>query len=259
MNRLRLLIGALFLSALVLPAPVAFAGNAANVVDIRVDGASNRLLFLAPPARPAAAVVMFPGGDGVIAITDDGAIAKPNNFLIRTRDLWLAQGLLFVAVDTPPGQGRARTGDAGQRAIAAIVAEVKKRTGAPIWLVGTSAGAPAAMAGAASLPAGAIHGAAISSPVSTGGRRETVFDVKLESIAVPVLIQIHEDDGCQLTPPANAQRIKSALTAAPAVEIQQFSGGSYPRSGPCEALAPHGFLGIEDKVVAAAAGWIKQH
>jgi pimeloyl-ACP methyl ester carboxylesterase len=256
-NLLRPLIGALF--SLALSGPFAFADKAANVVDVSVEGASNRLLFVAPAAKPTAAVVMFPGGDGVIGITDDGAIAKPNNFLIRTRELWLAQGFLFVAVDTPPGQGRARTGDAGQRAIAAVVAEVKKRTSAPIWLVGTSAGAPATMAGAASLPTGTIHGAVISSPVSTGSRRETVFDVKLERIAVPVLIQIHENDGCQLTPPANAPRIKSALTAAPVVEIQQFSGGGFPRSGPCEALAQHGFLGIEDQVVAAAAGWIKQH
>jgi pimeloyl-ACP methyl ester carboxylesterase len=257
MNLLRPLIGALV--ALVLSAPVASAATAASVADVSVEGASRRLLFVAPAAQPAAVVVMLPGGDGVIGIADDGVIARPNNFLIRTRELWLAQGFLFVAVDTPPGQGRDRTSDAGQRAIAAIVAEVRKRSSAPIWLVGTSAGAPAAMTGAASLPAGTIHGVAISSPVSTGGKREAVFDAKLERIAVPVLIQIHEDDGCQLTPPANAPRIKAALTGAPAVEIQQFSGGSFPRSGPCEALAQHGFLGIEDKVVAAAAGWIKQH
>jgi hypothetical protein len=76
---------------------------------------------------------------------------------------------------------------------------------------------------------------------------------------VPVLIQIHQDDRCQATPPANAARIKAALTAAPVVEVQQFSGGATPRSTACEAFAQHGFYGIEDQVVTAAANWIVTH
>jgi hypothetical protein len=43
------------------------------------------------------------------------------------------------------------------------------------------------------------------------------------------------------------------------VEVQQFSGGSFPRSGPCEAFAQHGFYGFEDQVVTAAANWIVAH
>jgi hypothetical protein len=86
-----------------------------------------------------------------------------------------------------------------------------------------------------------------------------VFDVPLARISVPVLIQIHHDDHCQFTPPANAARIKAALTVAPVVEVQQFSGGSFPRSTVCEAFAQHGFFGIEDQVVTAAANWIVAH
>jgi hypothetical protein len=136
---------------------------------------------------------------------------------------------------------------------------VHQRTAAPIWPLGTSAGAPAALAGAAALPAGAIHGLVISSPVSMPGGHDSVFDVPLARVTVPVLIQIHHDDSCPLTPPVNAPRIKAALTSAPTVELQEFSGGKIPRSPPCEAFARHGFVGIEDQVVNAAADWIVSH
>jgi pimeloyl-ACP methyl ester carboxylesterase len=205
---------------------------------------------------------MFPGGDGRIRILDSGVILQSGNFLIRTRDKWLARGFLFVAVDAPEAQAGVRgdrVGPANLRAIAEIVRAVRQRTSAPIWLVGTSAGAPAAVAGAASLPAGAVHGVVISSPVSQPGSRDSVFDVALARITVPVLIQINRDDGCQLTPPANAVRIKAALTSSRVAEVREFSGGDPPRSGPCEAFARHGFLGIEDRVVNAAADWIVSH
>jgi pimeloyl-ACP methyl ester carboxylesterase len=152
-----------------------------------------------------------------------------------------------------------RGGPANLRAIAEIVRAGRSRTPAPIWLVGTSAGAPAAVAGAASLPAGSIKGVVISSPVSMPGGHDTVFDVALARISVPVLIQIHQHDQCQLTPPANAARVKAGLISAPVVEVQQFSGGSVPRSTACEAFALHGFIGIEDQVVDAAANWIVSH
>lgn len=241
---------------------VAGAQAAPEVITIAIDGKPQNLLLLYPATKPVAAVVMFPGGDGQIGISPNGSIARDGNFLIRTRDQWLARGFLFVAVDAAVGRSGTigdRVGPANLRAIAEIVRAVRQRTPAPIWLVGTSAGAPAAVAGAASLPAGSIRGVVISSPVSTPGPHDSVFDVALARISVPVLIQIHQDDHCQATPPANAARIKAALTAAPVVEVQQFSGGASPRSTACEAFAQHGFYGIEDQVVTAAANWIVAH
>jgi len=253
---------ALMIAALVVFASGTARADAPGVVSITVDGVARNVLFVAPRSPPVAAVVMFPGGDGHIDILPEGQILRPGNFLIRTRDKWLARGFLFVAVDAPQGQAGVRgdrVGPANLRAIAEIVREVRKRTTAPIWLVGTSAGAPAAVAGAASLPAGAIRGVVISSPVSQPGSHDSVFDVPLARISVPVLIQINRDDACQLTPPANAARIKAALTSSHAAEVQEFSGGDPPRSGPCEAFARHGFLGIDGNVVNAAADWIVSH
>jgi pimeloyl-ACP methyl ester carboxylesterase len=248
------------LTSCVQPPPI--ARPIGDVVTVMPDGMSRNLLFVAPQTRPLAVVVMFPGGDGVIGIGPDGSIARTGNFLIRTRAQWVAHGFLFVAVDAPataaggPGD---RVGPANQHAIAAIVQAVRQRSDAPIWLVGTSAGAPAALAGAATLPAGAVHGVVVSSPVSGGGGRDTVFDAALDCVSVPVLIQVHDSDGCRISPPGNAGRLKAALVASPSVDIQHFTGGDFPRSPPCEAFAQHGFLGIEPQVVDAAAAWIRAH
>ncbi len=241
---------------------IARSQAAPEVITIAIAGKPQNVLFVAPPTRPVAAVVMFPGGDGVIGISAPGSIARTGNFLIRTREQWLARGFLFVAVDASPARAGTigdRVGPENQQAIAEIVRAVRSRTPAPIWLLGTSAGAPAAVAGAASLPAGSIRGVVISSPVSMRGNHDTVFDVALARINVPVLIQIHGDDHCPSTPPPNGARIKAALASAPVVELQEFSGGTPPRSTACEAFAQHGFYGIEDQVVTAAANWIVAH
>jgi hypothetical protein len=242
---------------------VAASGHAAGeVVTVTIDGAPQNVLFLAPPTPPRAAVVMFPGGDGRIGLFPNGTISRDGNFLIRTRALWLARRFLFVAVDAAMGRAGTkgdRVGPSSQRAIAEIVRLVRQRTPTPIWLAGTSAGAPAALAGAASLPKGAIRGVAISSPVSVPGEHDSVFDVPLDRVTVPVLIQINREDACRSTPTFNAPRIKAALTASPVVEVQEFTGGDLPRSGPCEAFARHGFLGIEGQVVNAAATWMLSH
>jgi dienelactone hydrolase len=256
MPKLRRPVVALLLS-LALGSP---AGMAADVATVTIDGAPQNVLFVAPASAPVAAVVMFPGGDGRIDLLGSGAILRPGNVLIRTQDKWLARGLLFVAVDAAAGRAGThgdRVGPANQRAIAEIVRLVRQRTKAPIWLVGTSAGAPAALAGAASLPPGAIRGVVISSAVSRpGAQQDSVFDVALAAVKVPVLIQVNRDDACRSTPPADALRIKAALTSSPRVEVLEYSGGEPPRSGPCEAFARHGFLGIEDQVVNGAANFI---
>jgi len=41
-------------------------------------------------------------------------------------------------------------------------------------------------------------------------------------------------------------------------ELLAVSGGSL-RSGPCDALSPHGYYGIEDQVVPPIIAWIKAH
>jgi hypothetical protein len=48
----------------------------------------------------------------------------------------------------------------------------------------------------------------------------------------------------------------SRLENAPRKEVLMFDGGDPPLAGPCEALAAHGYYGIEDKVAGAIADWM---
>ena len=58
------------------------------------------------------------------------------------------------------------------------------------------------------------------------------------------------------TPPSGARQLFSALAGARPKKIQMFSGGSPPRSEPCEAFAQHGYIGIEAPVMNGIADFI---
>ena len=67
----------------------------------------------------------------------------------------------------------------------------------------------------------------------------------------------HKDDSCKSSPPAEGPAIIKALTQANPKELLTFEGGSPPKSEPCEALAQHGYIGIEREVVDAIIEWIR--
>ena len=216
------------------------------------------------PANPWAVAILFMGGDGAVGITPDGSITRGGNFLVRTRQLWLAQGIAVVIPDKPanlPELYGNRLGPAYARDVATLVGFARSRSRAPIWLVGTSQGSNAVATGAASLTGGQIAGAVFSSSVTQiGGRAQmtdTVFGARLSAINVPALIVAHQEDGCRVTPASDAPRLRAALTSSPRTEIFLFSGGSSPRSGPCDAFAQHGFLGIEQDVITRIAAWMR--
>ena len=51
--------------------------------------------------------------------------------------------------------------------------------------------------------------------------------------------------------------IRDRLKTSAAVEVMIFSGGTPTGFRACGAMSYHGFLGIEDRVVGAIAGWIR--
>ena len=234
------------------------------VVDLPLGGGvSERVQYLAP-ARPIAALVLFPGGDGIVGLGLDGKIAHQGNFLVRTRRDWVDQGFAVAIPDVPsnlPDLWDQRLTPAYAEAVRQAVVFLRGKTTAPIWLVGTSMGTVAAANGASRLTAHQIAGLVLTSTVTKpgGDGHETVFGANLAAIDVPVLILSHEGDRCKETPPADRPRIKAALTGATTVEIATLGGGLPPKSGPCEAKAEHGYYGIEAQAVGAIAAWIKRH
>ena len=234
------------------------------VTDIKIGDTYQRLLIVPPQGAPKAVLVLLSGGDGHVGIQSDGAIRlQANNFLVRTRGQWAAQGFLVIVPDSPadhPSLFRYRFTESYRGILAGILAHARTLSDKPVWLMGTSAGTPGTLFGAANLP-DALHGAVVSSSITlpSGNEPETVFSAGLERVRVPVLIQLHTGDSCFATPPGNAPRIKAALTSSPAVELQSFSGGLPPASQPCEARSAHGYYGIESRVVEAASAWMLAH
>jgi len=60
----------------------------------------------------------------------------------------------------------------------------------------------------------------------------------------------HHQDGCQITPYAEARRQSDRY---PLISV---SGGKPPQSEPCEALSAHGYLGKEPETVEAIVHWM---
>jgi hypothetical protein len=117
----------------------------------------------------------------------------------------------------------------------------------------SAASATARLAGA-----GGPDGLVLTSTVTRQGRErpESVGDVRLKDIRVPTLVVHHRDDGCRSTPYADTPALMRDLGSAPRRELLTFSGGDPPQSGPCDARAAHGYLGLDTEVVAAIAKWI---
>jgi hypothetical protein len=78
----------------------------------------------------------------------------------------------------------------------------------------------------------------------------------LAKVAVPTLIVSHRKDACEASPAANAPKLQMQLTKASKVEIALLDGGAPPKSGPCDALAPHGYFGIKAQAVDTIAKFV---
>jgi len=251
-----------FSAASLLAAAAAIA--AGTTVDLPVSGGGKQRVLYLQQGNPRAALIMFPGGNGIVKLDSVGNFGAGGNFLVRTRDEWVTQGMAVAIPDVPTSRSdlfNYRTTADYADDVGKIVAYVRTQTKAPIWLVGTSQGTNAAVGAASRMTHGEIAGVVLTSTVTREGAKsqlkETIFKANLAAINVPVLILSHSGDKCDQTPPGDAERIKAALTSSPRVEIVLVSGGFPPQSPPCEARAEHGFLGIERDVVARISAWIK--
>ncbi|HVH78727.1 MAG TPA: hypothetical protein VM782_05005 [Stellaceae bacterium] len=126
----------------------------------------------------------------------------------------------------------------------------------PVWLIGTSQGSIAAANGAAHLP-GRVAGVVLTSSVAgRSASGETVFDSDLGATAVPALVVANQGDTCASAAPTYAPQILAALSRAPKKELITVESHQQ-QSDPCEAMSPHGYLGIEADVVQRIANWIR--
>jgi hypothetical protein len=247
------------------------------VVEVR-PGVTVKYLGLSPKVKARNAVILFAGGDGLLALQPNGAIGTnlSGNFLVRSRHRFVQRNLFVAVVDTPNQvaiNGNVRLSGRYAQVMGQVIADVRGRIadGGKVWLVGTSAGTISAASIAAWLPQttppprdnlrrpdGIILTATQTTVVPDLCGR-TVFNATLSAVNVPALVVSHLGDTCGCSPPKTSLKVIAALTGAPAKQNMTFSGGLPRKSkNACLAFTPHGFFGIEDKVVQAIADFIRK-
>jgi len=237
-----------------------------KVVDIPTrPSVTQRFVYLAPES-PKAAVILFAGGHGGLQISPNGSIKWGEViFLVRTRELFAKNGLSVAVVDAPsdrqaaPFLGGFRQRPEHVADIKAVIAWLKQQANVPVWLVGTSMGTLSAGFIATQVgPAdGGPDGLVLTSSILSLDAGRPLPAMLLQNIRIPVLVVHHEKDGCNLCAYSQIPRLMEKLSSTPKKELLTFKGG-VDRGDPCEALAYHGFNGLEKDVVARIAEWIVQ-
>lgn len=279
----RFLVVLLTLGAAALPAqPHAAAVAAAGcgeVVTIETHGHTTTRYALAQSREETKgeriALVLLAGGGGHLDLDAQGcARALTGNSLVRSLALFHDAGLATALVDARSDR-RSEDGLAGLRIarehaedLGKVIADVRARAGAPVWLVGTSRGAISAVNAASRLsgpaaPDGLVLTSALMSGFSGGQRpwvAHSVFDLPLEAIRMPVLVVGHAEDNCVRSPPGLMGRI-TARTNGVREQIVTVTGGPGRAGAPsalaCEGRSPHGFIEQEAEVAAGIARFVR--
>jgi len=213
---------------LLLLSPVASWASEEAASGKTADGNTVRYLLTTGSQAPTYAVILMPGGNGVMSNTSA-------NFLIRSRSIF-AEGP-FVAASTDATNKPDR--------IMAIVGDLQRRyPGVKVYVVGTSRSTEATMALAHSLDgrvAGFVHSSSMNSISS--------FDPR--GLKSRNLIVLHKKDGCKVTKPSNG----IASNGSYGTDLVEMDGGR-AIGDDCEAWAYHGYNGIERETVDKIKQWI---
>lgn len=230
--------------------------------------------YVAPPA-PQAVLLLFPGGGGHLRLDAQGCPrALTGNSLVRSLPLFQAQGYATALLDAPSdhegedGLGGFRTAPEHAQDLGRVIADLRQRSGLPVWVIGTSRGAISAAHAASRLQGQAApDGVVLTSPVTVGNPRgskawvaQTVFDLPLEAITIPLLVIGHAQDKCLRSPAAENERILARASSA-RKQLVQVDGGP-GRAGlsaveACEGRSPHGFVEQEAEVAAGIVRFIR--
>jgi hypothetical protein len=249
------------------PASTGSSDVAPRVVDVPTrPGVIQRFVLLSPP-EPKATVVLFAGDHGGLQIAAGprftwGAGGLADNFLMRSRQLFVEHDLAVAIVDAPSDrQFRFLTGfrqtPAHAADIKAVIAWLREHVEAPVWLIGTSMGTLSVGYLATQLTGrDGPDGIVLTSTILTAesGTRP-VPAMELETLRIPVLVVHHEQDGCRFCLFRDMPALMHKLDAVPRKELIAVTGG-VSRGDPCQAFAYHGYNGIEHAVVARIAEWI---
>ena len=235
---------------------------------------TQKFLLLTPVQKPSASIVLFPGGNGKLALSDSGSIrANDQNLVVRIKEKLAKAGFTIALVDAPTDKqgrhgmhaGSHRVTGNHEQDIRAVIDYLKKQYDVPVWFMGFSMGSHSAayLAGAFNSK---IDGIVMASSVTNWkvfkaksaykAYPNGILDIDLDKIVVPVLILHHKKDKCKGSLSSNIPRVAAALTNSPKVDVTYISGG-FTHSNPCGPMGYHGFKGKEKEALNAIIDFIK--
>ena len=266
---------ALAAALIALPALARAADACGEVVSLRTHGSTtSRYAFARPSAPAAVALVLLPGGAGHLDLDERGCPRMLiGNSLVRSIPIFHELGFVTALVDAPSdhagGDGLAgfRTDRRHAEDLGKIIADVRARANTPVWMIGTSRGAISAVNAASRLsgpsaPDGLVLTSALMLAEARSKRAwatQSVFDLPLEEIRMPVLVVGHEADTC-IRSPANLMGNITKRTKGARQQVVLVAGGpggsGLTSTEACEGRSPHGFLDQEREVAAGIARFI---
>lgn len=241
--------------------------SASRVKAIQVHNVSSRgertRLLVESVDEAVAIAVLFSGGKGATRISKQGRIGwGKNNFLIRSRTLFLNNGISTAVIDAPTDKphdlrfGFRRSVEHATD-IGEVIAHLRQTFNLPVWLIGTSRGTNSVASAAAYLGEKGPDGIVLTaSMLSWNEKGDQLLELPLEKIKGPALIAHHEDDDCHVTPPNKVPALAARLAHARPIKTFLYRGG-LAQGNPCQAMHYHGFNGLEETVVRDIANWIK--
>ena len=262
--------------------PASNGGRCGEVMMIQSHDSSTTRYAFVPPSKPEKqgspiTMVLLPGGSGHVNLDDHGCPrGLKGNSLVRSIPIFNAAGFgtALIDADAPSdfhgedGLGGFRTAAQHAEDLGKVIANLRTHTQGIVWVVGTSRGSISAANAASRLsgpsaPDGIVLTSALMSGQSTAKKAwvaQTVFDLPLENIRIPLLVIGHAADKCLRSPPDAMGRITARTRAIRQQVVTVIGGPGYdgpPSLNACEGRAPHGFVDQEAEVAAGIARFIR--
>ena len=261
-------------------APPKPSGECGEVVTIPAHDKTTMRYALSRPASAQGepiAVVLLPGGGGHLDLDAKGCPrALKGNSLVRSIPYFNDLGFVTALVDSPSdltgedGLAGFRSSSKHAEDLGRTIEDVRGRTKGPVWVIGTSRGTISA-ANVASSAAGptAPDGVVLTSALTVGSRSnqrpwpsQTVFDLPLDKIRVPVLIVGHAADTCLRSPATMMTRIADRTNGVRKQVVTVTGGPGMPAGtqstiDACVGRSPHGFVEQESEVAAGVGRFIR--
>lgn len=232
---------------------ISSAGRADEVVDIPSKHGIHTRVLIAPNQAAKATVLLFIGGGGLLKIEEGGRTNHVHTF-VRSFRMWHDYEVQAVLIDSPFDLGNARVGHKrGSKEHLDRVSEVIRyfhlRSSQPIWIFGHSMGTSTV---AAFLSSEMPEASLLKGYVVAGTHRGESIPT---SIKLPVLGIHHKREACPSTPIwASEDIIKSRTLDTPRAMV--LLDGGNDEGDRCQALAYHGFNGIERELIKTTAEFI---